>query len=49
MCRKLVEAGWKLDDIEEAEFELLTEVMSNDQKKKQKQVSLNDFLKKGGS
>ncbi|KFN92449.1 hypothetical protein TMUPMC115_0961 [Tetragenococcus muriaticus PMC-11-5] len=37
--------GWKLEDIEEADFDLLMQVLSSKQEKKQKQKSLNDYLK----
>ncbi|MEK0177597.1 hypothetical protein WN867_11405 [Tetragenococcus halophilus] len=45
MTKQLVQNGWKLEDIEEADFDLLMQVLSSKQEKKQKQKSLNDYLK----
>ncbi|MEK0177616.1 hypothetical protein WN867_11510 [Tetragenococcus halophilus] len=46
MTKQLVQNGWKLEDIEEADFDLLMQVLSSKEEKKQKQKSLNDYLKK---
>lgn len=46
MTKQLVKNGWKLEDIEEADFDLLMQVLSSKEEKKQKQKSLNDYLKK---
>lgn len=45
MTKQLMQNGWKLEDIEEADFDLLMQVLSSKQEKKQKQKSLNDYLK----
>lgn len=45
MTKQLMQNGWKLEDIEEADFDLLMQVLSSKQEKKQKQKTLNDYLK----
>lgn len=44
MCKQLIQNGWKLEDIEEADFELLMQVISNKKPQKKPQM-LNDFLR----
>ena len=46
MCRELVTQGWSLSDIENSSFDTLISVAcSTPKKNKQKEVSLNDFVK----
>jgi len=44
MCRSLVKAGWTLNDIEEADFETLIEVVCS-KEKKAKKIDLMDYMK----
>jgi len=37
--------GWKLSDIEDADFDVLMQVLSAKQKKKEQKVSLADFVR----
>ncbi|WP_181020034.1 hypothetical protein [Tetragenococcus halophilus] len=46
MTKQLMQNGWKLEDIEEADFDLLMQVLSSKEDKKQKQKPLNEYLKK---
>lgn len=46
ICRSLIQQGWTLNDIEDANFETLIDVVcAGDKPQKKKEVSLNDFLK----
>lgn len=46
LYRQLVEAGWSVNDIENTDFDLLMSVVSEKETKKQKEVPLEDFLKR---
>ena len=46
LCRQLIENGWTLEDIEEADFEALIQIVCSEPKKeKSKEVDLKDFVK----
>jgi len=49
MCRQLIKAGWTLNDVEEADFETLVEVVcTSPSKRKQKKIDLMDYMKGEG-
>jgi len=46
MTKQLMQNGWKLEDIEEADFDLLMQVLSSKESKNKKQPQmLNDYIK----
>lgn len=43
LCRSLIHAGWTLNDIEEADFETLIQVVCGE--RKEEKVDLIDYMK----